>query len=57
MRNRFTPKDPGGGMEPVRYTQVFEDRIGFVPNLGILDLLFCCGPNAKTLLKDSKYPL
>lgn len=52
LRNTMLPKNyqlSGTGM---RYTQVFEDRIGFVPNLCILDLLFCCGPNAKTILKD-----
>ncbi|MBA2748463.1 MAG: WbqC family protein, partial [Tatlockia sp.] len=33
-----------------RYSQVFEDRLGFQPNLSILDLLFCEGPNAINLL-------
>ena len=28
---------------PKRYPQVFEDRFGFVPNLSILDYLFCMG--------------
>lgn len=28
---------------PLKYNQVFEDRTGFLPNLCILDLLFCCG--------------
>ena len=28
------------------YTQVFSDKYGFIPNLGILDLLFCKGPFA-----------
>ncbi len=28
------------------YTQVFSDKFGFMPNLGILDLLFCKGPGA-----------
>jgi hypothetical protein len=28
---------------PPRYTQVFEDRFGFVPNLSVLDYLFCAG--------------
>ncbi len=32
------------------YHQVFEDRYGFVPNLCILDLLFCEGPAAKSYL-------
>jgi hypothetical protein len=27
-----------------RYPQVFEDRFGFIPNLSILDYLFCNGP-------------
>lgn len=36
---------------PVKYRQVFEERIGFLPNLSILDLLFCEGKNARVLLK------
>jgi hypothetical protein len=35
----------------LRYTQVFEDKNGFIPNLSIIDLLFNEGPNALTLLK------
>ncbi|MBI3883573.1 MAG: WbqC family protein, partial [Sphingobacteriales bacterium] len=35
----------------IRYTQVFEERLGFHPNLSILDLLFCCGRRAGELLK------
>ena len=34
----------------IKYPQVFEDRNGFIENLSILDLLFCCGPQAKNLL-------
>ena len=33
-----------------RYYQVFEDRIGFLPNLSILDLLFSEGPHALSIL-------
>ena len=37
----------GGGLDGVvRYRQVFEERIGFMPNLSILDLLFCEGKEA-----------
>ena len=35
-----------------KYYQVFEDSIGFVPNLSILDLLFSEGPGAKRLLNS-----
>lgn len=34
----------------IKYQQVFEDRNGFVENLSIIDLLFCCGTQAKQLL-------
>lgn len=37
--------------EPVKYRQVFEERIGFLPNLSILDLLCCEGKHAAALLK------
>ena len=35
-----------------KYYQVFEDRIGFVPNLSILDLLFSEGPATAELLSS-----
>ena len=35
---------------PLKYYQVFEDRIGFIPNLSILDLLFCEGKRAAEML-------
>lgn len=35
----------------LKYTQVFEEKNGFIPNLSILDLLFSEGPNALSLLK------
>lgn len=37
----------------LRYVQVFEDRLGFLPNLSILDLLFCTGPEAVSILLRS----
>ena len=45
-RNAITPKLlQNGPEEPVRYTQVFEQKLGFIPHLSILDLLFCEGKN------------
>ena len=35
---------------PSRYPQVFEARTGFLPNLSILDLLFCCGKTGREVL-------
>lgn len=34
------------------YTQVFDDKFGFLPNLSILDLLFMEGPNALNYLEN-----
>jgi hypothetical protein len=33
------------------YTQVFQERVGFMPNLSILDLIFCEGRRSLELLK------
>jgi hypothetical protein len=52
-RNRFLPNHAIAVEDQVNYRQVFEDRIGFQPNMSILDLLFCNGPAATGLLKDS----
>ena len=39
----------------IRYSQVFEDRVGFLPGLSILDLLFCEGPaGIKRLVSDAR---
>jgi len=46
-----TPEDPN--FIPKAYTQVFSDKLGFVANLSILDLLFNEGPNSYSLLINS----
>ena len=43
--SKFTIQDP----KP--YLQVFSDRFDFIPNLSILDALFCLGPETMHLLK------
>ncbi|MDA3927312.1 MAG: WbqC family protein [Prolixibacteraceae bacterium] len=35
------------------YTQTFNDRFGFVPNLSVLDLLFNVGPESGSVLEES----
>lgn len=42
-------KEPSFNMQP--YTQVFDTKHGFLPNLSILDLLFNEGPNAVNYLE------
>lgn len=42
---------------PQEYFQVFAHKLGFTPNLSILDLLFNEGPQALSLLKTSTQPL
>lgn len=49
IRNTKNIEDP-----PPRYYQIFEDRIGFQPNLSILDLLFSEGPAAGRILLANK---
>jgi len=39
-------------MQQLKYTQVFEEKHGFVENLSVLDLLFNEGPNTITYLKS-----
>ncbi|MFN3300792.1 MAG: WbqC family protein, partial [Sediminibacterium sp.] len=52
-RNQLLPNQAVLIQDQVHYAQVFEDRIGFQPNMSILDLLFCNGPSSASLLKDS----
>ena len=38
---------------PAPYYQVFQERLGFLPNLSIADLLFNMGPESLLVLKQS----
>ena len=49
----FNQKDIDSNFKSIVYPQVFEDRLGFVSNLSILDLLFCVGPESKFYLNQS----
>jgi len=49
FRGLAVPEETVATKEP-KYTQVFEEKHGFIPDLSIIDLLFCEGPHAKELL-------
>lgn len=54
LRNTILPKTLHAFSEQCpRYNQVFENRFGFIPNLSIIDLLFCEGNNAASLLLET----
>ena len=40
-------------LEQKIYTQVFEGKNGFLPNLSVLDVLFNLGPNCANYLKNA----
>ena len=54
LRQRLLPKNKNwvlDNISTVEYGQVFEDRQEFIPNVSILDLLFCKGPEAILVLE------
>lgn len=54
-RDYWLPKNYRESASTPVYTQVFSDRIGFVPNLSFLDALCCIGaPGIKQWLQDNK---
>lgn len=56
LHGRISPRnkaeaDPA--FNPQTYMQPFREKFGFLPNLSILDLLFCTGPEAPLILQAS----
>ncbi len=52
-RNFFKPGQSVATFIPMPYAQVFENRLGFIENLSILDLLFCYGPGTANIINQS----
>ncbi len=56
-RDAISPKPrlarPDPSFVPEPYWQVFSDRVGFVPNMSVIDLLFCEGPQSLDIIRDS----
>lgn len=57
FRNSIFPKKHRQKTDPhfaaPKYRQLFEERHGFMPNLSILDLLFCTGPQTLLYLESA----
>lgn len=57
FRNAFSDKPrlyrPDPAFHAVPYYQVFSEKMPFVPDLSILDLLFCEGPGALEIIRRS----
>ncbi|PSL32138.1 WbqC family protein [Chitinophaga ginsengisoli] len=50
-RDTMQPSPKEVDEDTVRYTQVFQERTGFLPDMSILDLIFCEGKRSIELLR------
>ena len=53
-RDFSVAKNGNISIEMDNYTQMFDDKYGFISNLSILDLLFMEGPNSISYLESVK---
>ena len=53
FRQLISPKIKSN-FEMTPYSQLFNDRYDFIPNLSVLDVLFCCGNQSLSVLKNIK---
>jgi len=52
FRNKWLPKNFRQQENPVVYNQVFGDTTGFQPNLSVLDILCCEGPQTVNIINN-----
>ncbi|MEM1323321.1 MAG: WbqC family protein [Bacteroidota bacterium] len=50
---KHVPSNVDPHFSPSPYAQVFQEKTGFLPNLSVIDLLFCTGPASHSLLELS----
>lgn len=56
FRNKFRPHLPNPSSKKyVQYAQLYEERNTFISDLSILDMIFCCGPETLSVIKNSQY--
>ncbi len=53
LRGRFPYHKYAQNRSSYSYEQVFSDRLPFIANLSILDLIFCLGPESKSFLQSA----
>lgn len=57
LRDAISPKPrlnrPDPSFNPAPYWQVFSEKMPFVPNLSVIDLLFCEGPGSPDIISAS----
>jgi len=56
LRMKINPKN-NSEIDFPSYTQVFDEKYGFISNLSIIDLLFNCGPDSREYIKNTALKL
>lgn len=54
FRNKFRPHLPNPtSKKQVVYAQLYEERNTFINDLSIIDMIFCCGPETLSIIKNT----
>lgn len=55
LRNIIRPNMDLDQLTGQQYYQLFQEKNGFIPNLSVLDVLFSTGPDALSIIKNTKF--